>query len=202
MEIRRFVGKNYDDVKAEALSQLNVVEEETIIIVNEIKGGLFKAAQVELTVVPYSDIIEYIKKYLADLFNNVGIELTFESKIRDKQIQIKIYSNDNPMLIGKMGKTLDSLQTIVRQSIKTKFGKSPYISIDIADYKDKQISHLEKTAKRIAKEVLKTKIEVELDNMNAYERLIVHNAVKDINGIYTESVGEEPNRHVVIKLKK
>ena len=62
--------------------------------------------------------------------------------------------------------------------------------------------YLEKTAKRIAREVSETKIAVELDNMNSYERLIVHNAVAEFKDVYTVSVGEEPNRHVIIKPKE
>ena len=146
--------------------------------------------------------IEASVKDLEETLNKMGLEVTFESKIRDRQIQIKMYSNDNPLLIGKGGKNLAALQTIVRQAAKTKFMVSPYISLDVENYKDKQIMYLEKTAKRIAKEVSQTKIPVEMDNMNSYERLVVHNAVAKFDGVYTESVGEEPNRHVVIKPKE
>ena len=62
--------------------------------------------------------------------------------------------------------------------------------------------YLEKTARRIAKEVSRTKIEVELDNMNSYERLVVHNAIANFKDVYTESIGEEPNRKIVVSLKK
>lgn len=202
MEVKRFIGKNYDEVLNEALIQLNANKDEVIVSCNEIKGGLFKANQVELTVVTFETIMEYVKEYISKITEAMGINVSYESKIRDKQIIIKIYSDNNPILIGKNGRSLQALQMLVRQSVRVKFGKTPYISLDIADYKDKQIAHLERTAKRIAKEVSRTKIAVELDNMNAYERLIVHNAVKDMKGIYTESSGEEPNRHVVIKPKE
>ena len=54
-------------------------------------------------------------------------------------------------------------------------------------------------AKRIAKEVQKTKIDVSLDNMNSYERRIVHNVLTKFKNISTASEGEEPNRHIVIR---
>ncbi len=202
MEVNKFSGKNYDSVLEEALSKLNLKEEEVIISSEEKKGGLFKGKLVELTVTPLTDVLEFVKEYLSELLIKMGIEVSFETKIRDNQLQVKMYSNDNPLLIGRDGKNLAALQTVIRNTVKNEFGKSPYISLDVENYKDKQVMHLEKTAKRIAREVSETKIAVELDNMNSYERLIVHNAVANFEDIYTESVGEEPNRHVIIKPKE
>ena len=202
MEVNKFSGKDYDSVLEEALSKLNLKEEEVIISSEEKKGGLFKGKLVELTVTPLTDVLEFVKEYLSELLIKMGIEVSFETKIRDNQLQVKMYSNYNPLLIGRDGKNLAALQTVIRNTVKNEFGKSPYISLDVENYKDKQVMHLEKTAKRIAREVSETKIAVELDNMNSYERLIVHNAVANFEDIYTESVGEEPNRHVIIKPKE
>lgn len=202
MEVKKFVGKNYDDVLEEGLKELNLSMDDVIVSQEEKKGGLFKAPQVEVTIIPLTDVIEFVKSYLQEVLDVMGIEVNFEAGIREKQIKIRIFSDDNPLLIGAGGRNLDALQIVVRSAVKNYFGKSPYVSLDIENYKDKQLMHLEKTAKRIAKEVSQTKIAVELDNMNSYERLIVHNAVKDFENICTESVGEEPNRHVVIKPKE
>ena len=57
-------------------------------------------------------------------------------------------------------------------------------------------------AKNIAKEVLKTGVEVNLDPMNSYERRIIHNTLSNFKNIVTESSGEEPNRYVVIKKRE
>jgi len=202
MEVKKFVGKDYDTVLAEALKELDVKEEDVIISKDEVKMGLFKGTQIELSVTPITDVLEFVKAWLSELLETMGLEVSFETKIRDHQLQVKMYSNDNPILIGKEGRTLSSLQTVIRSVVKTKFGSSPYISLDVENYKDKQLMYLEKTAKRIAREVQQTKVAVELDNMNSYERLIVHNAVADFEGIVTESTGVEPNRHVVIKPKE
>lgn len=202
MGVNRFSGKDYDETLKLALETLGLNENEVIVYKEEKKGGLFKGNIYELIVTPLTDVIDFIKRYLNSILEPMGIEVTYETKIRDKQVQIKMYSDDNPILIGKQGRTLASLQTICRQAAKTKFGMIPYISLDVENYKDKQLMYLEKTAKRIAKEVSVTKVPVELDNMNSYERLIVHNAVSKFSDVYTESVGEEPNRHVVIKPKE
>ena len=75
----------------------------------------------------------------------------------------------------------------------------PYINLDVENYKDKQIYYLEKLAKNIAREVRNTKQEVVMENMNSYERRIVHNVLTNFKGVITESEGEEPNRHVIVK---
>ena len=202
MEVNKFSGKDYDETLKLALETLNASLDEVVVYSEEKKAGLFKSTVYEITVTPIVDIVEYIKKYLGDVLSAMGLTVTFETKIREKQIQVKMYSDDNPILIGKAGRSLASLQTICRQAAKVQFGNTPYISLDVENYKDKQLMHIERTAKRIAKEVARTKIPVEMDNMNSYERLVVHNALANFKDIYTESSGEEPNRHVVIKPKE
>lgn len=202
MEVKKFLGKDYDSVLEEALTTLNLSKEDVLISSQEKKAGLFKGSQIELTVTPLIDVVEFVKAYLCQLLTIMGLEVSFESQIREGQIKIKMYSDDNPILIGQGGRSLASLQTIMRAIVKTRYGKTPYISLDVENYKDRQLMYLEKTAKRIAKEVSQTKVAVEMDNMNSYERLIVHNAIADFKDVYTESVGEEPNRHVIIKPKE
>ena len=73
------------------------------------------------------------------------------------------------------------------------------INLDVSDYKEKIVKKLEWLAKKSAKEVQRTNAPVVLDNMTSYERRIIHAALTEFKGIKTESEGEEPNRHVVIK---
>lgn len=198
----KFTGKDYDSVVKDALETLNLTEDDVIIFSEEKKAGLFKGTQVEITVTPLTDVVEFVKAYLSQVLNAMGLEVSFEAMIREKQIKIKMYSDDNPILIGQGGRSLAALQTLMRAVVKNRFGRAPYVSLDVENYKDRQLMHLEKTARRIAKEVAQTKVPVELDNMNSYERLVVHNAIADFKDVYTESVGEDPNRHVVIKPKE
>ena len=76
------------------------------------------------------------------------------------------------------------------------------VILDVENYKEKRVKNIEYLAKKTAREVAKTKIEVTMDSMNSYERRIVHSVLADDKYVYTESVGEEPNRCVVIKLKE
>lgn len=202
MKFEVFEAKTLEDAKAKALEELNVSEEEIISTYEEKKGKLFKAGSVLFKAVKISTVAEYIKDNLKELLENMNIEAQFETNIRNSQINIKMYSDKNNILIGKNGQTLMAIQTILRQQVYNCINVYPHILLDVENYKEKKLSHLERNAKRIAREVMKTKIDVELDNMNSYERRIIHNALSDFKHITTTSEGEEPNRHIVIRYKK
>ena len=110
-----------------------------------------------------------------------------------------MYSSNNPIIIGKNGQNLEALTVIVRQYIRNLTENGPKIILDVEDYKDRQLKRLERLAWNLAKDVVRTKTDIEMDNMNSYERRVVHNVLANFRGVKTESIGEEPNRHVVIK---
>ena len=85
--------------------------------------------------------------------------------------------------------------------LNTKFGILPHLILDVENYKENQEKRIERLAKKLAREVVRTKVEIKLDNMNSYERRLVHNILSKDKKVYTISEGEEPNRHVIIKLK-
>ena len=132
----------------------------------------------------------------------MNIKINLEVRRREKNIEIKIFSDNNPILIGKNGKNLESLQNIIRQIIYNQVEDNLKILLDVENYKDKKITTLERLAKKTAREVAKTKIETKLERMNSYERRIIHSTLSNNKYVYTESTGEEPNRCVVIKPKE
>ena len=91
---------------------------------------------------------------------------------------------------------------VVSQYLNTELGRNYKFMIDVNEYKEKREKTLERLAKRIAREVAATKVEVKLDSMNSYERRIIHNTLTNNKKVYTESEGEEPNRYVVVKPKE
>ena len=96
------------------------------------------------------------------------------------------------------GNTLKALENLVKQKVLVETGIFFAISLDVENYKDKKVARLERLAKNIARDVLKTKMPVHMENMNAYERRIVHNVLTKFKNISSASEGEEPNRHIVI----
>lgn len=192
-------GKEVDVILDEILSESNLTKDEIIYTVNDKKGKLFQGNLKEVTVYTKETINNEIKNYLKEIIENMGLEVSFEMNTKDERTTIKMYSNNNPILIGKNGQTLKALETLAKQKIQNETGIHYKITLDVSNYKDKIKRNLERLAITTAKEVVKTKIPVALDNMTSYERMIIHNKLTDFKGVKTESEGEEPNRHIVIK---
>lgn len=199
MKLEVFEGKTQEEAKNKALEELNANESEILFLEEEKKGKLFKSATYVCKAIKISEVVDFLKENLTELLKNMGIECKLETSVRDEQINIKMYSDKNNILIGKNGQTLIAIQTILRQMVHNQINIYPYILLDVENYKEKKISILERNAKKIAKEVLRTKIDVTLDDMNSYERRIVHNALTGFKNISTTSEGEEPHRHIVLK---
>ncbi len=193
-------GKDLELILDSICDEFNVSRNDFYYNYNESKNGLFnKNVSISVNAILKKDLLLDVKEYLEELLSKMNLEVNFESKLREDTLYIKIYSSNNPVLIGRGGNTLKALENIVRQRVSTLYGVKPYISLDVENYKEKQEKRLERLAKNLAKEVVKTNVEVHLDDMNAYDRRIIHNALTNFKGIKTESTGEEPNRHVVIK---
>ena len=130
----------------------------------------------------------------------MGAKSNLEVKRREKSISVTIFSENNAILIGKNGKNVAALQLLIRQMVNSKLKEPLSIIIDVGNYKEKRARSIEYLAKKLAREAYKTKTEVTMDSMNSYERRIVHEVLANDKYVYTESIGEEPNRKVVIKL--
>lgn len=201
MKKYEYTAKTFEDAKAEAMKELNTSEENLIIRVLEEKNTLLKKS-VKIEVIEYNEIINYIKEVINEITKLMGLTVNLEVRRKDATINIKIFSDHNAVLIGKNGYTISALQTIVRQIIFNEVEDYVNIILDVENYKEKKIKGIEILAKRTAREVAKTKVEAKLDSMNSYERRIVHSLLSEDKYVYTESVGEEPNRCVVIKPKE
>ena len=201
MERYTYVGKTEEEALEEALKELDVTKEDIMYKSNEQKGGLFKSKKVELEVIKKSDIHDFIKETILKITKDMGFEVNAEVKVRDDILNITLFSDKNNLLIGKDGKNMSALSTVVRQIVFNELGYYYKFNLDVGEYKLKQQKNLERMAKRVAREVAKSKVEVKLDPMNSYERRIIHNILNDDRYVYTESVGEEPNRCVVIKIR-
>ena len=200
MEVIVKEGKELEGVLTSICEEYNVSNNDFYYQYKENKSGLFgKNVTVEVTAILKKELLEYVKSYLEELLTNMGLTVNFETKLREDTMYIKIYSNNNPILIGKGGNTLKALENIVKQKVNTEFGIRALISLDVENYREKQQHRLERLAKTLAKEVVNTNVEVHLEDMNAFDRRIIHNALTNFKGVKTESTGEEPHRHVVIK---
>ena len=203
MEKHSYVGKTKEEAIQLAKEELQEVEENLFIKEKETtKGGLFKSKKVEIEVIEKREVIKDIKEYLVRILKAMGYNVNIEIKNKEEVPKYIIFSDNDALLIGKNGRNLKALSTIVSQYLNTELGRNYKFIIDVNEYKEKREQSLERLAKRIAREVAQTKVEVKLDSMNSYERRIIHNTLTNNKKVYTESEGEEPNRCVVVKPKE
>lgn len=201
MEKQKFEGKTLIDAKNNALEALNASEEEVFIKELEVKKSLF-SKKVEIEAITYIDLNQAIKDYLIFLVKGMGLTGNIEFKKREDNLIFNIISPSNSILIGRNGRTIDAIQTLASQMVATELKEYYRFSVDVNDYKSKKKARLEKLAKYTAKDVARSGIAVTLEPMNAYERRIIHSILTNSTDIATESIGEEPNRCIVIKRKE
>ena len=151
------------------------------------------------------EIEERALVFLKDVFASMDlgeVQVTSKYNTKDGCLEVDFEGEDMGILIGKRGQTLDSLQYLT--SLVVNKGKSTYIRVklDTEDYRRRRKETLENLARGIAYKVKKTRKPVVLEPMNPYERRIIHSALQGNKFVETVSEGEEPYRHVVVKLKR
>lgn len=164
-----------------------------------------KAVEILTDPAEIKEIEERAVVFLRDVFAsmNLGeVEITSKYNTNDGSLEVDFEGEDMGILIGKRGQTLDSLQYLT--SLVVNKGKANYIRVklDTEDYRRRRKETLENLARGIAYKVKKTRKPVVLEPMNPYERRIIHSALQGNKFVETVSEGEEPYRHVVVKLKR
>lgn len=196
-----FETKSLDQAKKYASEELRVSEQYIDITVLDKKGMIIKTYKVEAKVNVDPADIGY--KALTDSFENMGIEAQVEMRRRsDNEIVYTINSNENPLLIGKNGKTLEGLQFYIRNLVNIFSDERMIVLVDVGGYKANRKKQLEILATKTAKTVAKSRVEAKLQPMNAYERRIIHTKLADWRDVSTVSEGEGAQRHLVIKPRR
>ncbi len=193
IEVYEFEASNEEECRVKCLDTLDVYNNE--IITKELQNE----NKYILEVVKKEDIKKYIIDYLKELSEKMNIDINNTIYEEDNVFFVRINSNNNSILIGKEGKTLNSIQYLLRKTISNIIGFNINVNLDVSNYKKKIEKKFENEIKEIINEVMRTKIETKLDPMNSYKRRIVHSIASNYYNIETMSVGEEPNRYTIIR---
>ena len=137
-----------------------------------------------------SEAIAKAEAFLRDVYQAMDMEVELKS----------VY--DGEILNGKRGQTLDSLQYLTSLVVNRESPSYVRVKLDTENYRERRKATLENLAKNIAVKVKKNRNPVYLEPMNPYERRIIHSALQDDPFVTTHSEGEEPDRKVVVTLKK
>ena len=141
--------------------------------------------------------------FLKELTHLMGVEVDVAvGNDAEGNVFVKMTGDTLGILIGRRGETLDALQYLT--SLKINRGQEGYtrVTLDTENYRAKREDTLIRLANRMANRAVKTGRKVSLEPMNPYERRIIHSALQANEAVDTHSEGDEPNRHVVITLRK
>jgi len=144
--------------------------------------------------------METVKDIVEDVLRKGQIPFSsLETSEAAGQKIISIKAEDARALIGVRGETIRAIDYLVKKIAEQRGIEDLYFLVDINDYRLKQIQDLQNKARIMAERAKSFQYDVELTPMSAYERLIVHTTLADIEGIHTESQGEGRNRRIVIR---
>jgi spoIIIJ-associated protein len=201
MKIIQLEAKTIEEAKQEAVKELRVPKEHIEITVLEKKGLMRKVLICEAKVT--KDPAEVGYELLTQTLERMEIEAVVEMRKKNKnEIEYSVNTSENPILIGKNGKTLESMQFYLRHVVNNYSDERQIVLLDIGGYKQNRKRQLEIIATKTAKEVARSRVEAKLRPMNAYERRIIHTKLAEWRDVTTISEGEGQDRHLVIKPKR
>ena len=193
LQLYKFESDTEENCRLKCLDELDVYN-------NEILTKEYEENDIyHMEVVKKEDVKEYIREFLTKTTAEMGVSAKIEINEEDDVFSAKMFSDNNSILIGKDGRTLQSLQVLLRQVLSNQIKFNVKVNLDASNYKVKREKFFEKDIKNIINDVMKSKDEVKLDSMNSYKRRIVHSIASEYYNIETESFGEEPERYVVIR---
>ena len=205
MKSVEMIGKTVEEAVELALKELGAREDEVEVEVVDsgAKGFLGMGSRDAKVVVTYSfDPEKAAKKFLDGLFEAWGEEVEVWTRLEDDILRVELAGDNMGVVIGKRGDTLDAIQYLV--SLCVNKGQKDFlkVSVDTENYREKRNKTLESLSKKLAIRVAKTKKNMTLEPMNSYERRIIHATLQNDRYVTTYSIGQSPNRRVVIAYNK
>jgi spoIIIJ-associated protein len=221
------IAQTVDDAIEKGLSDLGLPREAVeITVLDEGGSGLLglgsRQARVRISILteegaetqeisPSSDpedkdqVLNLAEEIISELLEKMNLEAKVKARYGEESdnlpyrpVLVDITGNDLSILIGRRAKTLNALQYIARLIIGKELEHGIPLSIDVEGYRDRREKQVRQLARRVAEQVMDTGREQALEPMPANERRFAHIELQDESQVYTESMGAEPHRKVVI----
>lgn len=196
-------AKSVDEAIDLALSELGIDKDDAEIeIIDEGSKGFLgigsKDAVVRVTEKLNMEklAVSFLDSMTSKIVSNVSYDVTYN----EKGLKIVMSGDDMGILIGRRGDTLDSLQYLTSLYVNKHSDDYIKVYLDTENYREKRHDTLVRLARRLATQVINTKKSVTLEPMSPNERRIIHSTLQNNKIVTTSSIGEEPNRRVVISL--
>ena len=204
--MKNYTGKTLDEILDNIASNQNCSKEDIVYnVLEEKKGILGLGSTVSIEAYTPQDIKEFIFDYLGQYFTElnqgVSIEIIIEKqKEEDANLyRVVLDAENNAIIIGKNGQTLRAISNVLKAAVNATFKRRINVVVDVNHYKESRYKKIKGIAHRVAREVVKSHVDAELDPMPNDERKIIHQYLQDFKGVTTVSIGEGPKRHLVIK---
>ena len=198
-------GSTVDRAIENACEQIGLPREEVEIeIISLPKKGFLGLGNTPAKVRVWKEELDSSKhdiaeRYITDIISAMGLDGTQISVTKEEtMVLIKLSGDIAGIAIGHRGETLDALQYLTGLACNRVEGEYVKVVLDSGNYRDKRKQTLENLAKKLCANVAKSGRSMTLEPMNPYERRIIHSMVSEIEGVTSTSIGEEPNRCVVI----
>ncbi len=188
-----------------ALDELDLLREQAdVVVLEEGSNGFFglgaKDAIVKVSAKFTPDI--KAKEFLGEVFDAMGMSVDIDITFGEKCMNVNLSGENMGLIIGKRGDTLDALEHLVNLCVNKGDGDYVKVILDTENYREKRYQTLVKLAESLAASVVRNKRKIVLEPMSSNERRIIHATLQNNKYVDTYSIGEEPNRKVVVALKK
>lgn len=197
--MKNYTAKSLDDLLKNVAKEKDVLVEELVYHVIEEKSGfLGLGSSVTAEVYALKDVSDFAKSYIVTFLEGFDIQAEVTVEQRGSNMSVSINAENNAILIGRGGKSLEGLGQLLRQVVSAEFKRRFFVRIDINNYKSDRYEKLKSMARRIAKQVQRSKIDVSLDPMPNDERRVIHKELTEFAHVKTISEGDGRNRHLKI----
>lgn len=208
MDYIEYKGKTVEDAVIAASIALGVASTELEYEVVE-KGsngilGFINTKPAVIKAKRKDNISDMTKEYLNTVFKamNLEVNVVIEYNEADNVMDIDFEGSEMGVLIGKRGQTLDAIQYLTSLYVNKETDSYIRVKVDTENYRARRKDTLENLAKNIAFKVKRTRKPITLEEMNPYERRIIHSALQNDKYVSTRSEGEDPHRRITIYLKR
>ena len=147
--------------------------------------------------------IEITKQLTVELLERMGVKTEIEGFLKEGVLYLEIKGDQEGILIGKHGRTLESLQLLINRMVNKKLKNSIRIVLDVDDYRKRRADSMAQMAQRLGEKAKTTGLSQTVGQFNAFERRIIHLTLKEDPSLKTESLGEGELKKVkIIPTKK
>jgi len=197
--MKKYEGKNLEELLRDVAKEKNCEVEDLTYYVVEEKAGVFGLGkQIVAEIYALEDVRQFIEDYLSKFFAGLELDVDITVNRNNDVYKVMLNAENNAMLIGKNGSTLQALNAVTRAATNAQFKKRFHVMIDINNYKSDRYDKIKHMAKRVALTVQKTKVPAKLDPMPNDERKIIHQYLSEMKNIKTISEGEGNYRYLRI----